>query len=84
MAESCKSLRILRPSLLKGAREEFRLKEEIGRIVSFLLMPVFLFGFKKYRAIDIDTLARGLYETANEDISSGSVRIYESDELQAY
>jgi uncharacterized protein YbjT (DUF2867 family) len=84
MAEQLNALRILRPSLLKGEREEFRLKEVIGNLASLLLTPVFFFGLKKYQPIEIKKLARGLYNSVNEEIASGSVRIYESDEIQAY
>ena len=84
MAEQLHALRILRPSLLKGEREEFRLNEEIGNLASLLLSPVFSLGLRKYQPIDIGKVARGLYESVNDEIASGSVRIYESDELQAY
>ena len=84
IAEQLDALRILRPSLLKGEREEFRLKEEIGNAASLLLRPVFCLGMRKYQPIDIKKVALGLYQSVNEEIGADAVRIYESDELQAY
>lgn len=83
MAEKIDVLRILRPSLLKGARDEFRIKEKVGNIIAVLLMPVFFFGLRKYQPIDIEKLARVLYESVNEDFPSGSVCIYKNIELLA-
>ena len=82
--ENLHSLRIFRPSLLKGKRDEFRLKEEIGNVASLLLMPLFFFGLRKYQPIDIEKLARALYRTAAEENDKGAVHIYESDKLQSY
>jgi uncharacterized protein YbjT (DUF2867 family) len=84
IAEHMHSLHIFRPSLLKGKRDDFRLTEEVGNIASMLMTPIFCFGLRKYQPIAIEKLARGLYVTAAEKTSSGSVRIYESDELQSY
>ena len=78
------SLRIFRPSLLKGKRAEFRLKEEIGNVFSLLMTPVFYLGLQKYQPIEIEKLARALYKTSTDDSVNDSVRIYESDELQSY
>lgn len=84
IAENLTSLRIFRPSLLKGKRAEFRLKEEIGNVFSLLMTPVFYLGLRKYQPIEIEKLARALYETSTDDKVNDSVRIYENDELQRY
>ncbi len=84
IAEDLPSLRIFRPSLLKGKRDEFRLKEEIGNFASLLLTPIFHFGLRRYQPIEIEKLARALYETAAEGSDAGAVCIYESDRLQSY
>ena len=83
IAENLPSLRVFRPSLLKGKREEFRLKEEIGNVLSLLLTPVFYLGLRKYQPIDIEKLARVIYQTSNDESINDSVRIFESDELQS-
>jgi uncharacterized protein YbjT (DUF2867 family) len=80
IAEKLPSLRIFRPSLLMGERTEFRLKEEIAKGFSLLMTPVFYLGLRKYQPIQIEKLARALYQSFTED----SVRVYESDELQSY
>lgn len=84
IAENMHSLRIFRPSLLKGKRDDFRLTEELGNFASMLVTPLFYLGLRKYQPIAIDKLASALYETAAEQSTPGSVRIYESDELQSY
>ena len=83
IAENLPSLRVFRPSLLKGKREEFRLKEEIGNVLSLLMTPVFYLGLRKYQPIDIEKLARMIYQTSNDESINDSVRFFESDELQS-
>jgi uncharacterized protein YbjT (DUF2867 family) len=83
IAENVPSLRIFRPSLLKGKRDDFRPMEVIGNIASLLMTPLFFFGLRKYQPIEIEKLARALYKTTIEG-SVGTVRIYESNELQSY
>ena len=77
-------LRILRPSLLKGPRDEFRIKEEVGNLVSVLLTPIFHLGLRKYQPIEISELARTLYQSVNDEIPTGSVSLYKNVELLAY
>lgn len=84
IAENLPSLRIFRPSLLKGKRAEFRLKEEIGNVLSLLMTPVFYLGLRKYQPIEIEKLARALYQTTTDESINDKVRLYESDELQSY
>ncbi|SDL37526.1 Uncharacterized conserved protein YbjT, contains NAD(P)-binding and DUF2867 domains [Maridesulfovibrio ferrireducens] len=83
IAEELPSLRIFRPSLLKGKRDDFRPMEIISNIISLLLTPLFFCGLRKYQPVEIRKLARALYKTAN-DGSAGMLRIYESNELQSY
>lgn len=84
IAENLPSLRIFRPSLLRGKRDDFRLKEELSNFVSLLMTPLFLFGLRKYQPIEIEKVARALYETAGEKSDADAVCIYESDSLQSY
>jgi len=84
LAENFPTLKIFRPSLLKGERDEFRLGEEIGNIVSILLTPLFHLGLRKYQPVEIAKLARALYVAADEEISNDTHYIFESDEIQTY
>ena len=61
----------------------FRLKEEIGNVFSLLMTPVFYLGLRKYQPIDIEKLARMIYQTSNDESINDSVRFFESDELQS-
>lgn len=83
ISEDLPSLRIFRPSLLKGKRAEFRLGEEIGNAVSSLLTPLFSLGLRKYQPIEIEKLARALYETSIDEGITDKVRVFENDELLA-
>ena len=83
-AENLPFLRIFRPSLLKGKRDEFRPGEKIGNAVSLLLTPLFHLGLRKYQPVEISTLARALYVSADEERSGDTHYIFESDEIQTY
>lgn len=73
-------LRIIRPSLLLGPREEFRFGEKIGAIVAPILSP-FLFGpMKRYEPVEAQSVARFMVRIANEQPRLGN-QIYESDVL---
>lgn len=74
------SLRIIRPSLLLGPREEFRLGEKIGVILTPLLKLVLVGGMKKYRPVEAESVAAFMVKIASETPNSG-VHIYESDVL---
>jgi uncharacterized protein YbjT (DUF2867 family) len=70
---------IVRPSLLLGKRNEFRLGEEAARAFSGLMNLLFWGPLKKYRAIHASTVARAMVILAN---SSQKQVIFESDKLQ--
>jgi len=78
------SLRIFRPSLLKGKRAEFRLAEEIGNWVMLLMTPMFYLGLRKYQPVEFAKLARAMYLSADEDRTTGTPYIFKSDEIQSY
>ena len=84
VAEDFPTLNIFRPSLLKGKRAEFRLKEEIGNRLLFLMTPLFHVGLQRYKPVEISKLARALYVSADQNNKTISPRIFESDEIQAY
>lgn len=70
---------ILRPSLIKGKRDEDRLGEKIGLIVIKLLGPFLLGKWKKYRVIEAETIANALHALAQ---AKPDYKIIESDKIQ--
>lgn len=77
---SIPSVSIMRPSLLLGDRDEFRLAESIGGAVMKILSFAFVGPLKKYKAIKGATLAKAMYEIAQKN--NESFKIYQSDQLQ--
>ncbi len=71
-------LRIIRPSLLLGPREEIRLGEKIGSILTPVLQPFMLGSLKKYRPVLAESVARFVVKVAHEKTAS-EVHVYESD-----
>ena len=71
-------LRIIRPSLLLGLREEFRLGERIGVLLTPMLKPLMIGSLKKYRPVEAESVAKFMVKVAQEEPISG-VHIYESD-----
>ena len=70
-------LRILRPSLLLGKREEFRFGEKIGLILTPLLKPFLIGSLKKYAPVEAESVAHFMVKVATEQPISG-VHVYES------
>ena len=73
-------LRIIRPSLLLGPREEFRFGEKIGAIIAPILSPLLFGPMKKYRPVEAQSVARFMVRVANKQPRLGN-HIYESDVL---
>ena len=71
-------LRIIRPSLLLGDREEFRLGDRIGLLLTPILKPLMIGSLKKYRPVEAESVAKFMVKVAQEEPISG-VHIYESD-----
>lgn len=71
-------LRIIRPSLLLGPREEFRLGERIGAMVTPVLQLLLQGSLKKYRPVQAESVARFMVKVAHENRVS-AVHVYESD-----
>lgn len=73
-------LRIIRPSLLLGKREEFRFGEGVATILTPLLKP-FLFGsLKKYSPVEAESVAKFMVKVAHYQSVSG-VHVYESSQI---
>lgn len=73
-------LKIIRPSLLVGKREEFRLGEKIGIIMSPLWKRMLVGSLKKYRPVEAEAVARFMVKVAQEESATG-VHVYENDKL---
>ncbi len=71
-------LRIIRPSLLLGPREEFRLGEKLAVLLTPVLKPFLLGSFKKYRPVEAESVARFMVKIGGQELTSG-VHIYESN-----
>ena len=76
------SLRIFRPSLLHGARNEVRLLESVGFIVLTITTPLLQGPWKKYRAIRVEQVAKAMFVSARQDYPA--LQIFESDEIQRF
>lgn len=70
---------ILRPSMLLGARQEFRFGELIGKGVIQITGPLLFGKLKKYRGIHAATVAKAMIKIAKENTDK---IVFESDELQ--
>jgi uncharacterized protein YbjT (DUF2867 family) len=77
-----KSLRIFRPSLLHGPRDEFRMTEKAGFVALTILSPLLQGPLRRYRAISTAQVAKAMAESAWQDFPP--VRIFESDEIQRF
>lgn len=71
-------LRIIRPSLLLGQRQEFRLGEMIGVLLAPVLKPLMLGSLKKYRPVEAEKVAQFMVKVAMDKTISG-IHVYESD-----
>ena len=76
------SLRIFRPSLLHGGREEFRFLEAIGFGALTIMAPLLQGHWKKYRAISVEQVAKAMYESAGQEFPP--MQIFESDDIQRF
>ena len=70
---------ILRPSLIKGKRDEDRLGEKIGAMIIKVISPVLLGKWKKYHVIEAMTIANALHALAQ---AKPDYKIIESDKIQ--
>jgi len=75
-----RSTYLLRPSLLDGGRDEYRLAERVGNRVLAVIEPVMLGSFRKYRAVHTKTVARAMLACADQ--RAPGVHIVESDAVQ--
>ncbi|MEW6624902.1 MAG: NAD(P)H-binding protein [Bacillota bacterium] len=76
------SLHIFRPSLLLGTRKEFRLGETIGKLLAKVLPFTFIGPLEKYKPIEAETVALGMYRAAQRDVNG--IHIYLSNEISKF
>lgn len=81
MALELPQLSIVRPSLLKGERKEFRLGEKILELLLKVLNPLLIGPFKKYRSIEAKQVALAM-EVIALNGKKAPVSIYSSAELE--
>lgn len=70
---------ILRPSIILGKRNEFRLGETIGIFFMSILGPLFFGGLKKYKVVHASSIAKRMITLANENLKGK--QIIESDKI---
>ncbi|MBL0025715.1 MAG: NAD(P)H-binding protein [Saprospiraceae bacterium] len=75
-----KIVAIIRPSLLLGNRNEKRVGEKLGALLSGWFSGLFVGPFRKYQAISSDAVADAMIKIANSQESG--IQIYESDTLK--
>jgi len=75
-------LHIVRPSLLLGKREEFRMGEQMAAMLTSIVPFMFIGALRKYKPIPAKVVAYAMYRVANQEITGN--HIYESDRLVAW
>lgn len=78
LEQNIKNTYVLRPSMIGGNRNEFRITEKIGSILMKGLNPIFIGTLRKYRIIDADIIANAMIELTNNGIDK---QIIESDQI---
>lgn len=73
------SVTIVRPSMILGNRNEKRMGESVGKLLSCLISPLLVGSMRKYRGIQAHVIARAMVIITNEE--HPGVSIVESDAL---
>lgn len=76
------ALQILRPSLLAGRREEFRLGERVSLVIMSAVAPLLLGSWARYRPIRADAVAKAMVRIAKS--APRGVNVFESDRIAEY
>jgi uncharacterized protein YbjT (DUF2867 family) len=74
-----KKVVFMRPSILRGERQEVRAGERAGIFIGRMIAPLMIGPLRKYRPIDADDVAAAMLYAANHDVPPGAV---ESDEIE--
>jgi uncharacterized protein YbjT (DUF2867 family) len=70
----------VRPSIILGDRQEFRLGEKIGTVFMQILSPLLMGGLKKYRGITAHQIAKAMQILSSQQLVG--THFVESDGLQ--
>ena len=79
LKQHVKNTVILRPSMIGGKRDEFRLGEKLGKILMTIFQPLFFGSLKKYKMIHPETIASCMKILASK---ANDKNIFESDEME--
>lgn len=71
-----------RPSMLGGARDEFRFGEKVGTFIMKLLGVFFIGALKRYKIVSSDKVAQAMISKAIDPLEG--VHYIESEQIQAY
>ena len=74
------TLGIFRPSLLLGRHPPSRFGENIAATLLAFCRPLLVGGWRKYRAIEAEVVARAIVRSAKR--AAGGAQVCESDEIQ--
>jgi uncharacterized protein YbjT (DUF2867 family) len=69
----------LRPSMLYGNREEFRVGEKIGIVLAKMISPLLFGSLRKYCGIEASDVAKAMQRFANQGLSG--IKYVEYDEI---
>lgn len=75
-----RSAYLLRPSLLKGERDEFRLAERIGNRALSIVGPLMVGSLRRYKAVPTETVASAMLACARN--AEPGVHVVESEVIQ--
>lgn len=74
------SIHIFRPSILLGKRTEFRLGENIGKVIVKIFSFLLIGAWRKYKPITAAQVAQSMVAAANKEVAG--VHMYEYDEMK--
>tara|TARA_B100000214_G_scaffold195731_1_gene141610 strand:+ start:1597 stop:2241 length:645 start_codon:yes stop_codon:yes gene_type:complete len=73
------TIKIFRPSLIMGKRDELRIGELIGKTIFFFVNPIMIGSAKKYKGIKAKMIAKGMIYHLNKN--QKGLTIINSDEI---
>lgn len=71
----------MRPSFLRGERQEYRTGERVGAFLGGIIAPLLVGPLRKYRPIHADDVAAAMLYAANHDVRPGPVESGEIERL---
>lgn len=69
----------VRPSMLLGDREEYRLGEKVGTVLSNILSPLLFGNLRKYHGVEAYDVAKAMQRFANQGLNG--IKYVEYDEI---